>query len=287
MIGLFKEPRVILSYIRLMNTEGIISIGLLSVLILVAMCSSILAPHDPLAHNLDSRLDAPSLEYYFGTDGFGRDVFSRVLYGTRISLFVGGVSAFLATLVGTFIGILSAYVGGKADTIIQRILDTVIGFPFLVLILLIVVAFPDSITSIIVGITIAQVPPIARLSRSSALPLKNLDYINAAVVNGATNSRIILRHLFPNSFAPVLAQVSGYFGAAVTVDTSLGFLGLGIPPPHPSWGGMIQDGVQNYFEVAPWVTLFPIAALVITLCVSIFLGDSIRNLMDPFRVPQK
>jgi len=278
---------MILSYIRLINTEGIISIGVLSVLMLAAMCSSILASHDPLAHNLDSRLTAPSLEHYFGTDGFGRDVFSRVLYGTRISLLVGGVSAFLATLIGTFIGILSAYVGGKVDTITQRILDTVMGFPFLVLILLIVVAFPDSITSIIVGITIAQISPIARLSRSSSLPLKNLDYINAAVVNGATDSRIILRHLFPNSFPPVLAQVSGYFGAAVTADTSLGFLGLGVPPPHPTWGGMIQDGVQNYFEIAPWVTLFPIAALVITLCAAIFLGDSIRNLMDPFRIPHK
>ncbi len=287
MVGLFRETRVILSYIQLINTGGIISGIALLFLVFTALLSNVIATHDPLTHNLGLRLTAPNWDHYFGTDGFGRDVFSRVLYGTRMSLFIGGTSACLATIIGTLMGMLSAYAGGNLDMITQRIFDAVMGFPFLVLVILVVVAFPDSVVSIVIGITIAQVPPIARLARSASLPLRNLDYINAAIVNGSTNARIILKHLFPNSFGPVLAQVSGCFGAAVTADTSLGFLGLGVPPPHPTWGGMIQDGVQNYFEIAPWITLFPIAALVITLCVSIFLGDSIRNIMDPYRIPNK
>ena len=287
MVGLFRETRVILSYIQLINTGGIISGIALLFLVFTALLSNVIAKHDPLTHNLGLRLTAPNWDHYFGTDGFGRDVFSRVLYGTRMSLFIGGTSACLATIICTLMGMLSAYAGGNLDMITQRIFDAVMGFPFLVLVILVVVAFPDSVVSIVIGITIAQVPPIARLARSASLPLRNLDYINAAIVNGSTNARIILKHLFPNSFGPVLAQVSGCFGAAVTADTSLGFLGLGVPPPHPTWGGMIQDGVQNYFEIAPWITLFPIAALVITLCVSIFLGDSIRNIMDPYRIPNK
>ena len=250
----------------------------------VALLADVVATHDPLAQDVDQRLRPPGADHYFGTDGFGRDVFSRVIRGARVSLLVGFISVSMAAAAGICIGTISAYWGGKLDLLIQRVVDVFLSFPFLVLALIVVVALGSSSTSVAIAIALALAPQVARLSRASALPIKEEPYVEAARVIGARAFKIIRRHILPNSFPPVLAQVTGYFGAAVAAETALSFLGLGVPPPYPSWGRMLQEGAHQYFEAAPWVTVFPGLALSLTVLASALLGDSVRDLLEPRRI---
>jgi peptide/nickel transport system permease protein len=250
-------------------------------LVTVALGADVIATHDPLAQNVAHRLWPPGPDHYFGTDGFGRDIFSRVVHGSRVSLYVGLLAVSLATVVGTWVGTVSAYRGGTFDLVVQRVIDALLGFPFLVLALIMVVALGSSPTSVAMAIALALAPQVARLSRASALSTKGEPYMEAARVIGASPYRIIWRHLLPSSFPPVLAQVTGYFGAAVVAETALSFLGLGVPPPFPSWGRMLQEGARQYFEAAPWATVFPGLALSVTVLSSALLGDAIRDLLDP------
>ncbi|MEE8442531.1 MAG: ABC transporter permease [Dehalococcoidia bacterium] len=250
----------------------------------VALLPDVVATHDPLAQDVAQRLRPPGLDHYFGTDGFGRDIFSRVVHGARASLFVGFFAVSMAAVAGICVGVSTAYWKGKLDLLVQRAVDVFLGFPLLVLALIMVVALGPSSTSVAIAVGLALVPHVARLSRASALSIMGEPYVEAAKVIGAGSYRIIWRHLLPNSFPPVLAQVTGYFGAAVVVETTLSFLGLGVPPPYPSWGRMLQEGVRQYFEVAPWATVFPGLALSVTVLSSALLGDAIRDLLDPRRV---
>ena len=193
----------------------------------LALLADVIATHDPLAQDVDQRLKPPGADHYFGTDGFGRDVFSRVIHGARVSLSVGFLSVIMAAAAGISIGTISAYRGGKLDLLVQRVVDVLLGFPFLVLALIMVVAMGSSLTSVTIAIALAQAPQVARLSRASALPIKEETYVEAARGIGTRDFRIIWRHVLPNSFPPVLAQVTGYFGAAVAAETALSFLGLG------------------------------------------------------------
>lgn len=246
-----------------------------------ALLADVVATHDPLAQNVAERLKPPGPGHCFGTDGFGRDVFSRVVHGARASLYVGFLAVGMAAPIGISAGINSAYRGGKFDLIFQRAIDMLLGFPFLVLALILIVALKTSSTSIAIAIALALAPQIARVSRANALSVKGETYIMAAKVSGISSRRIIWRHLLPNSFSPILAQVTGYFGTAVAAETTLSFLGLGVPPPFPSWGGMLQEGVRQYFEAAPWVTIFPGLALSLTVLSFALLGDAVRDLLDP------
>ena len=247
----------------------------------VAFMADFVATHDPLAQNAAELLRPPGPDHYFGTDGAGRDIFSRVVHGSRVSLYVGFLAVSMAAVVGTCIGTVTAYLGGTFDLIAQRVIDVFLGFPFLVLALIMVVAFGSSPTSVAVAIALSLAPQVARLSRASALSIKGDPYVEAASVIGASSYRVILKHLLPNSFPPVLAQVTGYFGVAVVAETALSFLGLGVPPPFPSWGRMLQEGVRQYFEVAPWATVFPGLALSLTVTSSALIGDAVRDLLDP------
>ena len=261
-----------------------LAVAALVLLATVALLADVVATHDPLAQDVAQRLRPPGLDHYFGTDGFGRDVFSRVVHGARASLFVGFLAVSMAAVAGICVGVSSAYWGGKLDLLVQRVVDVLLGFPLLVLALIMVVALGPSSTSVAIAVSLALAPQVARLSRASALSIKIETYMEAARVVGASPWRIIWRHLLPNSFPPILAQVTGYFGVAVVAETALSFLGLGVPPPDPSWGRMLQEGVRQYFEVAPWATVFPGLALSVTVLSSALLGDAVRDLLDPRRV---
>ena len=260
------------------------AISALLLITIAAILADVVATHDPLAQDVAQRLRPPGPEHYFGTDGFGRDVFSRVVHAARVSLLVGFLAVGMASLTGICIGLFSAYWGGKLDLLIQRVVDILLGFPFLVLALIMVVALGPASTSIAVAIAVALAPQIARLSRASALSIKSEAYVEAATAIGATPWRIMWTHLLPNSFPPVLAQVTGYFGTAVVAEAALSFLGLGVPPPFPSWGRMLQEGAYQYFEAAPWATVFPGLMLSITVLSSALLGDVLRDLMHPRRL---
>ena len=258
-----------------------LSVAVLLLMGVAALMADLVATHDPLAQNAAELLRPPGADHYFGTDGFGRDIFSRVVHGSRVSLYVGFLAVGMAAAVGTSVGTASAYRGGTFDLVVQRVIDVFLGFPFLVLALIMVVALGSSPTSVAVAIALSLAPQVARLSRASALSIEGELYVESARVIGASSYRIIWRHLLPNSFPPVLAQVTGYFGAAVVAETALSFLGLGVSPPFPSWGRMLQEGARQYFEVAPWATVFPGLALSLTVVSSALLGDAVRDLLDP------
>jgi peptide/nickel transport system permease protein len=261
-----------------------LALAALVAIVMVALLADVVATHDPLAQDVAQRLRPPGPDHYFGTDGFGRDIFSRVVHGSRVSLYVGLLAVSMAAVAGIGVGTLSAYWAGAFDLIVQRVIDVLLGFPFLVLALIMVVALGAAPTSVAIAIALALAPQIARLSRASALSIKQEPYVEAARALGAGAFRVILRHLLPNSFPPVLAQVTGYFGAAVVAETALSFLGLGVPPPFPSWGRMLQEGARQYFEAAPWATIFPGLALSLTVLSAALLGDAVRDLLDPREV---
>ncbi len=267
---------------------GTAALAVLLAFVLVALLADVLATQDPLAQEVSRRLEPPSREHYFGTDGFGRDVLSRVVHGARVSLVVGFFGVGLAAVVGVAIGTASGYAGGKIDLVLQRVIDVLLGFPMLVLALIVLVALGPAPTSVFEAViycvsssAIALTPQIARLSRASTLTVRGEGYIEAARAIGAGPLRVVWKHLLPNSFPVVLAQVTGFFGAAIVLETSLSFLGLGVPPPFPSWGRMLNEGARRYFEVAPWATIFPGLALSAVVLSSALLGDALRDILDP------
>jgi peptide/nickel transport system permease protein len=260
---------------------ALVSILSFTGLMVCALGADIISTHNPLEHGEGGRLESPSMRHYFGTDGFGRDVFSRVIHGARSTLLIGAIATTTATLLGIFVGTISVYLGGYIDLFIQQFVDILLGFPFIVLAIIIVAAVGPSHTSIIIAITLSQAPQICRLSRSSALLVKEESYIDAARVNGTPDFRIIVKHILPNSIPPVAGQFAVYFGVAVAADTTLSFLGLGLTPPTPSWGSMIHEGLQQYFEVAPWTTIFPIIALIVTVLSTALIGDAVRERLKP------
>ncbi len=248
---------------------------------LTAIFAEQLAPFDPLAHDEAKALLAPSAEHLFGTDRFGRDVFSRVLYGARISLMVGLVSVLAGTVIGTTIGIISAYASGIADLVIQRFIDALMAFPHLLMALLLVVVLEPSPVSVIIGIVVAFVPQVARIARAQALAVKAETYVMAAKSLGGSPMRIVARHVLPNSITPVIIHATGFMEGAVLTEAALSFLGLGVPPPDPSWGRMLKEGSEGFLEAAPWLTIFPgLALTALVFCVAL-IGDGVRDFLDP------
>ncbi len=259
------------------------AIGGISLLILVvtAIFAPLIATFDPLVQDIPNRLHSPSSQFLFGTDPFGRDMFSRIVFGARVSLYVGLISVVVGASVGTLVGISSAYAGGRVDLLVQRVVDAMQGIPGLILILALVVALGASLNNVTIAIAVAFVPRMVRLSRSQALSVKQEDYILAGRAIGNSTMRIILRHVLPNSLTPVIVLSTGYLGTAIVSEAGLSFLGLGVPPPHPSWGGMLQFGARQYQEAAPWLTIFPGLALTITVFGFNLFGDALRDTLDP------
>lgn len=254
--------------------------------ILVAVFAPIIAPYDPYEFNLNARglpvrMQAPNAEFLFGTDPLGRDVLSRIIHGARISLLVGFLSVALGITVGTGIGLASGYWEGKVDQVLQRIVDTLMAFPGIVLALAVMAVLGQSLTNIILVIGLVIAPGSSRVVRGTVLSIKHNVYIDAAQSVGASDLRIVLRHILPNVFAPIIVLASVWIGNAIVIEAALSFLGLGTPPPTPSWGGMLAGEGQRNLENAPWLAVFPGVAISITVLAFNMLGDALRDVLDP------
>jgi peptide/nickel transport system permease protein len=260
---------------------GTAGAAIIVLMALAAVCADLIAPYDVYEINQQLQFNAPSLAHWLGTDVFGRDVLTRLIYGARIALFIGLASSLLGTTTGAVLGVLSAYLGGKTDLWLQRLLDIMLAFPLLVLALAIVSVLGRSMPNLIVAIAIPVIPRTARIVRASALATKEHVYVEAARAVGSSHLRVMWRHIVPNVMAPFLIVLTAQLGSAILTEASLSFLGLGTAEPTPSWGLMLSGGAPMYAEKAPWLAIFP--GLAISLAVFGFnlFGDSLRDALDP------
>ena len=258
-------------------------IGAASTIVLIAIVlGAIFAPlaGDPLKSSLE-RLESPSLSHPFGTDDLGRDQFTRILYGARVSLKVGFLATIFGSLMGAALGLISGFAGGVFDLVVQRVVDAMLSIPGLVLALFFVSVFSPGVETGIAAIIIIIIPFNSRVIRSAVLATKENVYIEAAEVIGAAPARVMLRHILPNVVAPILIMVSTVLGAAILIEAGLAFLGMGAQPPEPSWGLMLSLRGRQFMELAPWLAIFPAVAISITVLAFNLLGDVIRDVLDP------
>ena len=260
---------------------GAAGLAVMLALVVLALFADQIATHDPLGQDIDNRLRAPGSDFFFGTDSFGRDTFSRVVHGARVSLYVGVVSVAIAVAAGAVLGVASAYFGGKLDLLFQRFVDGLMAFPTLVLALVLVAALGASANNVVLAIIIAVTPQTARLTRSSALSVRQEMYIDAAEAMGAQPWRVIVLHMLTNALTPVVVLMPVLLEQAIIAEAAMSFLGLGVPPPEPSWGRMLKEGTDGYLEAAPWLTYFPALALTLTVFSASMIGDALRDILDP------
>ncbi len=268
---------------RFMRTKPLGAIGLviLFVVAFIATTADLVAPYDPLQLSRNV-LVGPSGENVFGTDRLGRDILSRVIHGSRISIYVGLTSMLAASVVGAIVGTASAYFGGKVDLVVQRFIDATAGFPTLLLALALTAAFGSSLNNIIFALVIVFTPRVARVVRSVSLSIKETPYVESARAIGASDLRIMLRHVLPNTFASLIVVSTSLIGSAVLIEASLSFLGVsGLPASVISWGSMLSGDVLIDFANAPWVGIFPASALTIAVFGVNMLGDALRDVLDP------
>jgi peptide/nickel transport system permease protein len=240
-----------------------------------------LAPYSPTANDFGAMMEAPSAAHLLGTDQFGRDLLSRIIFGARTAMIVGLTSALLGGAAGLVLGVGSAYFGGMADLITQRVCDVLMAFPLIIMALAVVAIFGTGVQNVIIAITIPLIPRCARVVRASALSIRELPYVDAARALGYSHPRIILLHMVPNVMAPFLIMVTAFVGQAVLAEASLSYLGLGVQEPVPAWGLMLQGGTEEYATTAPWIAIFPGVAIVLAvLGISLF-GDALRDSLDP------
>lgn len=255
--------------------------GILTVIfVVIAAVGPFLAPQDPLSTSGDV-LASPSAAHWFGTDNLGRDVFARVIHGARISIFVGTVSVVISTLVGTSLGVIAGYFGGKVDLVVMRVVDVLMAFPSLILALAIMAMLGPSPRNVIFAVSITQVPGIARVVRSQVLIIRNLQFIESTQSVGAPDLRILTHHVLPNALPLIIVYATTNLGYAILTEGTLSFLGAGVPPPTPSWGEMISGQARLYLTSAPWMAIFPIGALTLAILGAMLLGDSLRDALDP------
>ncbi|WP_216829729.1 ABC transporter permease [Alkalihalobacterium elongatum] len=262
------------------NTLGMIALWILIFICLVALLAPFLMPHDPLAQNVVNRMVGPSADHWLGTDPNGRDVFSRILMGSQISLIVGFSAVAISSTVGFAIGMIAGYKGGKLDDIIMRIMEAIMSIPLLLLGLMVLVAVSSNMLTLVLIISIGLMPSCARIARGSTLELKEKEFIKAAISMGANSTRILLTHILPNIIGPLLVVSTLNMTAVIMVEAALSFLGMGIQPPTPTWGNMIQDGFR-YITTQPGVAIYPgIALMIVSVCFNL-LGDALRDAVDP------
>lgn len=247
----------------------------------VAVFAPVVAPYDPLKVHRGRALEAPSGEFWLGTDDLGRDVFSRIVFGARVSLQVGLIAVTAGTLVGAFIGLTTGYWGGWYDLFLQRVVDAIQAFPGLVLALAIASALEPGLRNSMIAVAILLIPGAARLTRGVTLSAKELQFVEASRAMGASDLRIVIWHIVPNIFPPVLVLASIVVGAAILIEASLGFLGLGVPPPAASWGSMLSGAGRQFFVQAPWLAIAPGVAIGVVVLSFNLLGDAVRDAIDP------
>ena len=264
------------------NKMAVLGLIILIILVLLAVFADVIANYDNVVikQNLAHRLQGPSAAHWLGTDEFGRDIFARLVHGTRVSLQVGIVAVGISIVIGGILGAVAGYYGGKLDNTIMRIMDIFLAVPSILLAIAIVSALGPSIINLMLAISISSVPSYARIVRASVLSIRDQEFIEAAKAIGASNTRIIFRHIIPNSLAPVIVQATLGVASAILSTAGLSFIGLGIQPPAPEWGSMLSGGRQ-YLRYAWWVTTFPGVAIMITILSLNLLGDGLRDALDP------
>ncbi|MCM3700404.1 nickel transporter permease [Paenibacillus macerans] len=267
---------------RAFRKNKIAMIGLIMIVlfVLIALLAPVIAPYDFKAQELGDRLKPPSSEHWFGTDDLGRDLFTRVLYGARISLWVGTFSVIGSIILGTLLGILAGFYGKWVDMIISRLFDILLAFPSILLAIAIVAILGPSLQNALYAIAIVNIPTYGRLVRAKVLSLKNEEYITAARAVGMKNSGILLRHILPNSLTPIIVQGTLGIATAIIEAAALGFLGLGAQPPAPEWGKMLSDSRQ-FIATAPWTVVFPGVSIMLTVLAFNLMGDGLRDALDP------
>jgi len=269
-------------FVRLLLETRLVGAGLVisAIVVVFALAAPLIAPYDPVEQDYLALTDPPSAAHWLGTDDLGRDVLSRLIYGSRVSLEVGLIAVGIAVGVGVSLGLTAGYVGGALDDVTMRIVDAVQAFPNLVLALAITAALGPSIGNAMLAIGFVAIPGIARLTRGQTLSVREREFIAAARVSGATPLGIMRRHIWPNVTAPIVVQATLLMGTAIVTEAALSFLGVGVQPPTPSWGAMLRTG-SEYLEVAPWIGMASGAAIFVTVLAFNFVGDGLRRALDP------
>ena len=278
-----ERPRWIGAVFHFVRHRPLGAVGgvIIVVVAVVAATAGLIAPYDPLETDYAAMLAAPDANHWLGTDAYGRDVLSRIIYGSRTALMVGlGASAIGATL-GAVIGVASAYFGGRVDLVVQRVMDVFFAFPVIILALAVVAILGTGLGNVILAIATPMVPRCARVVRSSALSVREMPYVDAARAAGFGHRRIILRHMLPNVMAPLLIMATAFLGEAILLEASLSFLGLGVQEPTAAWGLMLRGAAVEFAESAPWMAIFPGLAISLGVFGFNLFGDSLRDALDP------
>jgi peptide/nickel transport system permease protein len=263
---------------ELLGTFGLLLVLMMA---LTGIFAELIAPYNPTANDFGAMMEAPSTAHLLGTDQFGRDLLSRIIFGARTAMIVGLTSALVGGVVGLVLGVGSAYFGGTTDLILQRVFDVLMAFPLIIMALAVVAIFGTGVQNVIMAITIPLIPRCARVVRASALSIREVPYVDAARALGYSHLRIILFHMVPNVMAPFLIMVTAFVGQAVLAEASLSYLGLGVQEPVPAWGLMLQGGTEEYATTAPWIAIFPGVAIVLAVLGINLFGDALRDTFDP------
>jgi peptide/nickel transport system permease protein len=266
----------------LRHRSGMAGLSLTLILLLLALLAPVLAPYSPLTMHTPDRLTGPSAGYPLGTDEFGRDILSRLLFGGRIAFSVGGLSIAIATLIGVAVGLVAGYAEGWFDTISMRFFDALLAFPAILLAIVILAVLGPGIYNAMLAVAIVNIPVFARLARANVLAEKHKDYVDAARAIGAPPGRVLFITILPNTLATIIVQMTISFAGAVLLESSLSFLGLGVPLPAPSWGSMLSIG-RTFMSIAPWYSIFPGIAIMLLVLGVYLLGDGLRDVLDPRR----
>ena len=262
------------------NKTSWVGLAIVVAVILAAVLAPVIAPHDPLEQNILSRLQPPHENYYLGTDYFGRDILSRLLYGARISLVIGIASTVIAMVVGSLIGLLAGYYGGRFDIVVMQAMDILLAFPSLILGLILVAMLGPSMENITIAIALTSIPSFARIARAPTITVKERDYIGAGRALAFSDARIMAGHILPNIFPEILVMASLWLANAIRTEASLAFIGLGVKPPLATWGGMIREGFENILD-SYWLVLAPSLAILVVVFALNVLGDGLRDAIDP------
>jgi peptide/nickel transport system permease protein len=273
-------PQAVRLFVR-RQPLGTFGLVIVVVAAIAGLSAEWIAPYSPTANDFAAMTEPPSLAHWLGTDQFGRDLLSRIIYGARTALIIGFVSAFVGGFAGLVLGVGSAYFGGWIDLILQRVMDILMAFPLIIMALAVVAIFGTGVQNVIAAITIPLIPRCARVVRASALAIREVPYIDAARTSGFGHARIILRHMVPNVVAPFLIMLTAFVGQAILAEASLSYLGLGVQEPTPAWGLMLQGGAEEYASTAPWIAVFPGIAIALTVFGFSLFGDALRDAIDP------
>ena len=270
-----------LTYLAQRHLLGAIGLVIMVLFVLAALLADFIGRYDPLSVDSLQRLAPPSAQHWLGTDSFGRDVWSRIIHGARISLAVGVGSTLLGSSIGVIVGLASGYLSGWVDLVFQRITDVLQALPLLVLALVMTAALGPSLPNVIIAIAIPLIPTVARVIRANTLALREQPFVEAAKSIGMSETRIALRHVLPNTLAPLIVLATAQLGSTILTEASLSFLGLGIPEPYPSWGRMLSESAAEYVRTAPWLVIFPGVAISLAVFGTNLFGDALRDILDP------